>query len=153
MAPSKLIGIALAYLLLTVLCAPAWAAAPSPAAAILAGNRAAEKGDLDGAIKHFSAAIDSGKLSKENLAIAYNNRGSAYDDKSATDKAIKDFSKAIQLNPRYDAPYFNRSHAYERKGMITEAYADMEKAAQLEPDDQDFQQRLTYLKSRMSSAN
>ncbi len=143
----------MAWLLLALFCAPAWAAAPAPASEILAGNRAAEKGDLDKAIKYFSAAIESGKLSKENLAIAYNNRGSAYDDKGATDKAIKDFGKAIELNPKYDAPYYNRSHSYERKGLIAEAYGDMEKATKLEPDDQDFQQRLLYLKSRMSSAN
>lgn len=149
MAPSKLLRIALACLLLALFCAPALAA--TPAADILAGNRAAEKGDLDKAIKHFSAAIESGKLSKENQAIAYNNRGSAYDDKGATDKAIKDFSKAMELNPKYDAPYYNRSHAFERKGRISEAYNDMEKAVALEPDDQDFQQRLLYLKSRLGA--
>jgi tetratricopeptide (TPR) repeat protein len=149
MAPSKLLRITLAWLLVALFCAPALAA--SPAADILAGNRAAEKGDLDKAIKHFTAAIDSGKLSKENLAIAYNNRGSAYDDKGVNDKAIKDFGKAIELNPKYDAPYFNRSHAYERKGRIAEAYGDMEKAVALEPDDQDFQQRLLYLKSRLGA--
>ncbi|CAO0821748.1 Tetratricopeptide repeat protein [Desulfarculales bacterium] len=153
MTTSNLLRITLTWLLLALLCSPALAASPTSTSEILVGNHAAEKGDLDKAIRHFSAAIESGKLSKENLAIAYNNRGSAYDDKGATDKAIKDFSKAIELNPKYDAPFFNRSHAYERKGSIAEAYSDMEKAALLEPDDQDFQQRLLYLKSRMGSAN
>ena len=139
----------LACLLLLLLCSPAWAA--SPAADILAGNRAAEKGDLEKAIKHFSTAIDSGKLSRENLAIAYNNRGSAWDDKRSSDKALKDYSKAIEINPNYDAAYYNRSFAYERKGQITLAFKDMERAVQLEPDDQDFQQRLLYLKARMGS--
>lgn len=149
MRPNKLSQALLAALLLLALAVPALAA--SPAAEILAGNRAAEKGDLDKAIKLFSTAIDSGKLSKENLAIAHNNRGSAYDDKGNTDKALKDYSKAIEFNPSYDAAYYNRSYALERKGQISDAYRDMEKAVQLEPDDQDFQQRLLYLKSRLSS--
>ena len=138
----------LAVLLSLVLSAPALAA--SPVSEIMAGNQAAEKGDLDRAIKHFSAAIDSGKLSKENLAIAYNNRGSAYDDKRQTDKAIADYTRAIAANPKYDAAYYNRSYAYERKGRLPEAYHDMEKAVQLEPDDSDFQQRLTYLQSKLA---
>jgi tetratricopeptide (TPR) repeat protein len=138
----------MAMLLHLALATPALAAAP--VSEIMAGNQAAEKGDLDRAIKHFTAAIDSGKLSKENLAIAYNNRGSAYDDKKQTDKAIADYTRAIAANPNYDAAYYNRSYAHERKGKVKEALQDMEKAVQLEPDDSDFQQRLTYLKSKLA---
>ncbi len=129
---------------------PALAASPSPnpAGEILAGNEAAEKGDLDQAIKHFTRAIDSKKLSKENLAIAHNNRGSAYDDKGNVDQAIKDYSKAIAINPDYDAAYYNRSYAYERKGKIAQALKDMEKAVKLVPDDPDFQMRLSYLQTK-----
>lgn len=142
---ASLVVLALVSLLLA---APAEAAAPVND--IMAGNRAAEKGDLDRAIKHFTAAIESGKLSKENLAIAYNNRGSALDDKGQTEKAIADYSKSISINPRYDAAYYNRSYAYERRGKLAEALQDMERAVQIEPDDSDFQQRLTYLKSKLA---
>ena len=149
MASSRLRIVILACLVPLLFGATALAA--SPASEILAGNRAAEKGDLERAIKHFTAAIDSGKLSKENMAIAHNNRGSAWDDRRQPDKAIKDYSKAIELNPNYDAAYYNRSYAYERKGQIALAFRDMENAVRLEPDDQDFQQRLLYLKTRMGS--
>ncbi len=146
--PSR--GWAFALALLVALAAlpamPALAAAP--ASDIMAGNQAAEKGDLDQAIKFFSRAIDSKKLSKENLAIAYNNRGSAYDDKGNAEQAIKDYSKAIEVNPDYDAAYYNRSFAHERKGRLKQALADMEKAVKLVPDDPDFQQRLEYLKAK-----
>lgn len=128
---------------------PAWAAGSNPPGDILAGNEAAEKGDLDRAIKLFTQAIESKKLSKENLAIAYNNRGSAYDDKGNVDQAIKDFSKAIETAPEYDAAYYNRSYAMERKGKMAQALKDMEKAVKLVPDDPDFQMRLSYLKSKM----
>ncbi|MFH1057648.1 MAG: tetratricopeptide repeat protein [Pseudomonadota bacterium] len=144
----KSASLVILFLACLFLAAPAGAAAPVNE--IMAGNRAAEKGDLDRAIKHFTAAIESGKLSKENQAIAYNNRGSALDDKRQVDKAIADYSKAIAINPRYDAAYYNRSYAYERKGKLAEALQDMERAVQLEPDDGDFQQRLTYLKSKLA---
>jgi tetratricopeptide (TPR) repeat protein len=140
---------ALTSALTSALPCPAWAAASNPAGDILAGNEAAEKGDLDRAIKLFSQAIESKKLSKENLAIAYNNRGSAYDDKGNVDQAIKDFTKAIETSPEYDAAYYNRSYALERKGKLAQSLKDMEKAVKLVPDDPDFQMRLSYLKSKI----
>jgi len=141
---------ALACLLLLILAAPALAA--GPASDIVAGNQAAEAGNLDQAIKLFTKAIESKKLSKENLAIAYNNRGNAHDDKGNMDQAIKDYTKAIEINPEYDAAYYNRSYALERKGCLAQALADMEKAARLVPDDPDFQQRLEYLRAKKSGA-
>lgn len=136
--------------LLAILAAPALAA---PANDILAGNEAAEHGDLDKAIKIFTQAIESKKLSKENLAIAYNNRGSAWDDKGKAEQAVKDFSKAIQVNPEYDAAYYNRSYTLERQGRLPQAIKDMEKAVALVPDDPDFQMRLAYLKNKLEEAH
>jgi tetratricopeptide (TPR) repeat protein len=150
MSAISLPRLALAFSLVLILAAPVSAAAP--ATDILAGNQAAEAGNLDQAIKLFSKAIDSKKLSKENLAIAYNNRGSAYDDKGNIEQAVRDYTKAIEINPEYDAAYYNRSFAQERKGRLPQALADMEKAARLVPDDPDFQQRLEYLRAKKQGA-
>ena len=45
-------------------------------------------------------------------AEAYYNRGIAYGDKGEYDKAIEDYSKAIELNPEYAEAYNNRGNAY-----------------------------------------
>ena len=42
---------------------------------------------------------------------AYNNRGNAYTQKSDFDNAIKDYTKAIELNSELSQPYYNRGVA------------------------------------------
>jgi tetratricopeptide (TPR) repeat protein len=122
----------------------------SPAASgslddINAGNQAARNGKLTLAIKLYSQAISAGGLSAENLAIAYNNRGSAKDDLGRADEAVRDFNQAVKANPGYAEAYYNRSFAFERKGLIKMALADIRRAAELSPGDPDYQQRLAYL--------
>src|SRR6476659_3499226 len=73
------------------------------------------------AIAACSAVIDSGKVSQAALAVAYFNRGQSYDSKGDKDRAIADYSKAIDLNPG-DANYYNnRGVAYRGKGDIDRA--------------------------------
>jgi hypothetical protein len=52
----------------------------------------------DLAVQFCSAAIRSGRLSKANLAITFNNRGNASSKKNDYDGAIRDYSEAIHLN-------------------------------------------------------
>ena len=55
----------------------------------------------DLSIAACTALIDSGKQDDENLAVALNNRGIAYDMQGRHDQAIADFSHAIQAKPDY----------------------------------------------------
>ena len=55
--------------------------------------------------------IQSGRQSRENLATAYYNRDTAWDDKVDYDRAIADLNEATRLNPKYFAAYINRSQA------------------------------------------
>jgi tetratricopeptide (TPR) repeat protein len=66
-------------------------------------------------------------------AIAYYNRGAAYQTKGDVDKAITDFDAAIGLKPDYAAAYENRARAYVAKGDYTRAVADVTKAGELTP--------------------
>jgi tetratricopeptide (TPR) repeat protein len=129
--------------------APSWAA---PKDDIMAGNAAAQAKKFDQAIKLYTRAIKSGKLSKSNLAVAYNNRGSAFDDNGMPAKAMKDFNQAIKINSGYAEAYYNRSFAYEKKGMLPQALKDIEKAVRLQPEDQYYTDRLKYLNHRLSGA-
>jgi tetratricopeptide (TPR) repeat protein len=135
----------LALTMTTALTATAWAA--SGGSEILAGNEAAALENYEQAIVHFTLAIKADGMNNKQLAVAYNNRGSAYDDWGKTEPALQDFAQAIKLDPMFDAPYFNRSFIYERQGNYAQAIADMEKAVSLTPDD-DCKLRLEWLRDQ-----
>ena len=140
-------------LLLTVCALQFMLSAPALSAAkddIVAGIKAARSGQQEKAIKLFTRAIDSGKLSRTNLAIAYTNRGSAHDDLNRADQAVGDFNSAIKADPKFSFAYYNRSYAYEKKGLLKLALKDMETAAGMEPGDADYKDRLKYLKFKAS---
>ncbi len=61
------------------------------------------------------------------FAIAYNNRGYTYNSIGNYDQAIKDFNKAIELNPNYATAYANRAHTYRKLGITSLAEADEKK--------------------------
>ena len=49
---------------------------------------------------------------------AYNNRGAAFHMQGKHDKAIKDFTTAIDLEPNFSLAYNNRGAAYAEKTNI-----------------------------------
>lgn len=90
------------------------------------------------AIQHFTNAIDNAIQLDEGLALSYNSRGCAYFteyelDNSADnlENAITDFSKAIELIPKYAEAYNRRGGAYLSKGNSEDAIADFNKAIEL----------------------
>ncbi len=99
-----------------------------------AGLVAAEQqGDFDRALQLLAKAIDSGQLDNENLASAYNNRGVAWVGKKQYDKAILDFSKSIELDPRGREAFKNRGAAWEARGDVEKAVADYTQAIKRDP--------------------
>lgn len=79
-----------------------------------------------------TAAISSGKLDPQNAARALNNRGNAYLALGQLDKAISDYSNAIQIGPSAIA-YFNRGNAYLKKEQYDLAEKDYTDALKLDP--------------------
>jgi len=73
-----------------------------------------DKGDLDG-------------------AIAYNNRGNVNQAKGDFDGAIADYSRAIELDPKYPHAYNNRGNIKQAKGDLDGAIADYNRALELDP--------------------
>ena len=89
----------------------------------------------DKQIQACSRIIESGLLSgkpisKKNLAAAYNNRGRAYGETGALDRAISDYNAAIRLNPDFATAYYNRGVAYGDSGEVERAIADFDNAIQ-----------------------
>ena len=66
-------------------------------------------------------------------AIAYNNRGVAYQIKGDDEFAIEDLSRAIRLKSNYAGAYSNRGIAYKSKGEINRAIEDYNEAIDLSP--------------------
>jgi tetratricopeptide (TPR) repeat protein len=80
------------------------------------------------------AAISREDPPPENLsAVEYNDRGITKVKGGDFNGAITDFSKAIELKPRYANAYNNRGSARHDTGDLKGAIADYTKAIELDP--------------------
>lgn len=77
--------------------------------------------------------IQSGKEPVENLARAFNNRGSAYITKRQFDLAIKDLDQALKLEQNATR-FYNRGRAYLQKKEYDRAIQDLDAAIRLDPN-------------------
>ena len=89
--------------------------------------------DPDLRISGCGAIIQAGSDSMTSLAIAYNNRGIAYNSKHLYDKAIADYTTVMALSPNNAGVFINRAWAYHLEGRDTEALPDANKAVDLAP--------------------
>ena len=100
----------------------------------------------DEAIAACTRAINSGRWRGPDLAIAYKNRGHAYQAKGDNDRAIADYAEAIRLDPEDAFAYNGRGNAYQvkrdkdgakhvdrAKGDNDRAIADYSEAIRLDP--------------------
>jgi tetratricopeptide (TPR) repeat protein len=58
-------------------------------------------------------------------------RGNAYEKKGNLDRAIADYSKVIEIDPKYAPAYAKRGAAYEKKRDHDRAIADFNKAIEI----------------------
>jgi tetratricopeptide (TPR) repeat protein len=65
-----------------------------------AGLAALDKGDDATAIRMFTVALDSGRLTRPDRELAYVKRAQAYLAAEASDKALADANRALDLDPR-----------------------------------------------------
>ncbi|MFC1883322.1 tetratricopeptide repeat protein [Thermodesulfobacteriota bacterium] len=86
-----------------------------------AGWEAQKRNDWDEAIRLYTKALDSGKLSQRDLSLTYLNRGTVYHRKRQYDQAISDYEKAIEskgLAPEHlSKAYLQRAYAYQNNGQ------------------------------------
>ena len=84
-----------------------------------------EGSDPDRSIAACTALIQSAGQDAENLAVAYNNRGIAYDHKGRPEQAIADYSHALRLKPDYAGAFNNRACLLytSRVGLVAKSYS------------------------------
>jgi tetratricopeptide (TPR) repeat protein len=89
--------------------------------------------DADRTITGCTRIIDDIGESNRNRRIAYDNRGTAWHAKGKNDRAIADYTEAIELNPKDSLAYDNRGTAWRDKGDREHAFADYSTAIRLNP--------------------
>src|SRR6516164_8569996 len=65
-------------------------------------------------------------------AVAFNNRGMAYQAKGQYDHAIADFDEAIRRDPKLAPAFYNRGLAYGSKDQYDRAIVDFDEAIRLD---------------------
>lgn len=90
-----------------------------------------KRGDFKGALKLLN---DAAKLYPDNQFV-FVNRGNIYKDGFKDYKrAIADYNKTIEINPKFSWPYLNRALVYRRLDKNEEALVDYNKAIELDPN-------------------
>lgn len=103
-----------------------------------AGYQALLKRDYDVAIDNLTKAINSGDLYEGELADAYEFRGAEYAKKGETERAMADFSKAIELDPSRATSYSNRAQLNLQLGKGDLALSDANRAIDLDSTSASF---------------
>ncbi len=98
------------------------------------GLAAAKSGDNAKAVELFTKAIDSGQVPKDNVPVVYLARGIAKSQLKKFEEALKDFNKAIELNPKFGEAYLNRASMHLITRQVPKAVQDFDKGLELLPD-------------------
>lgn len=99
------------------------------------GWAATESGYHQEAIDLFNKCIETGDLTTPSLAQTYRNLGIANKRNGTFKEAIKNYDKALSLNP--DEPwddYVNRGNAWSELGEYQKAFDDYDRAMELNPN-------------------
>lgn len=79
----------------------------------------------------------------------YFNRGLAYKMRGEPEKALADYSKAIELDPAFGAAYTNRGNVRLLLNDLKGAMADFRRAIQLDPSDDIARQNLAAIQTAL----
>lgn len=102
---------------------------------------------IDDLLKGYDENSEEYSKYKNNYLIAYNNRANAKSDLGLYEEAIKDFDKAIELNPNNFMAYYNKGLAKSDLVHNEEAYNNFIKGYDLADDTskKEYEQRIIGL--------
>ncbi len=87
--------------------------------------------DTDASITACTQILQAPSETASDRAIAYYIRGGAYQGRGDSEDAIADYTKAIEINPRYADAYAGRGIVYQAKGETDSAISDYTKAIEI----------------------
>lgn len=114
-------------MMLATLSANAGAATPAPNPVLQKCVQDESKKDWDAAIADCTAAIVSGKLSKNDMFTAYAFRALGYFAKKNFDAMLADGTALISIAPNNSVGFFTRGNAYEGLGKPEQAIVEYTK--------------------------
>ena len=107
-----------------------------------AGNAALCVKDYDGAIHHYTSAIDLAE-SSPNTHIYYSNRAAAYFQKKEYTDAMQDCEHAINLVPSYFKAHYRLGQTYDKLNDYEKAVKAYSMAVELDPNNAPYKESLT----------
>ena len=104
-------------------------------------------------IREFKAALlDLDKIVAQDPEFnAYQNRGIVYVMMGDKERALEDYTKAIEMDPQRPGPHWNRASLYEQLGRIEEAIVDYENTLKADPTYSSAQSKLDELKNKKNN--
>src|SRR5204863_7061571 len=92
------------------------------------------KGNYTQADADCTEAIKQADPAEEYLERTYDTRGLVHQARHEQQSAIKDFTQALQLNPKFWQSYYSRAKVYQEIGEKEKAIADYRKVLDLSND-------------------
>ncbi len=126
MSKAILLGAAVTALALGLAARPAHADFSACASAF-------EAKDLHQQIDLYTICLKRGGLVATDVAGAFTNRGNDYWRLGEVDKALQDFTWAIQYDPNWPIAYEDRARILASRGQCPQALADLRVAVRLAP--------------------
>jgi tetratricopeptide (TPR) repeat protein len=108
------------------------------------GNLYFSEKDYQAAADCYSKVIAENKRDKSVLSVIYFYRAECYRFLNQYEKSLKDYTKAISLNPQYRDAYWNRALLSEVNNNFTGAIADYRKVSTLIPQTDTTNQSILY---------
>jgi tetratricopeptide (TPR) repeat protein len=115
------------------------------------GYLAHRRGEYETAITIYTSLLKRRGLTVKERAVGYLLRGEAHRDKGDLEKAVLDFTRAINQWPNYPQAFFFRGQVLARLERLNEAYADLSRAVELDPARESYHTNLSLLTKRMQS--
>uniref|UniRef100_A0ACD5TZA6 Uncharacterized protein n=2 Tax=Avena sativa TaxID=4498 RepID=A0ACD5TZA6_AVESA len=101
------------------------------------------------AIKYLQQAIQRWDRDEQDLAQVYNALGVSYKRENKLEKAIKQFEKAVELQPGYVTAWNNLGDAYEQQKDLKSALRAFEEVLLFDPNNKVARPRRDDLRSRV----
>jgi tetratricopeptide (TPR) repeat protein len=116
------------------------------------GNDAFKAKNYKEAIEWYTKAIDLDPTSEASGAI-YSNRSASWAGLNDFNKALSDAESCIRVRPNWLKGYFRKGVALEAMGRLDEAQKAFQEALKQETGNEEVQQRLTSINTRIRERN